>query len=231
MGLRRFLGLKGTASGHDDGSAPAAGTRATGSDPSAETATVRRIVAQLSALPPDQSRYLAGFAYILSRAAQADLDISDEETALMERFVVEHGRLPEAQAILAVEIAKSQSRLYGGTEDYLVTREFLKVSTDEQRLALLRCCFAVGAADDTITAEENAEIRQIAYELGIGRDELNAVANEYRDQLSVLQSMRRARSETADVAPAGEPAATTGEPPGVQLGESAGATEGPEPQG
>ena len=38
-------------------------------DDAAETATVRRIVAELEALPPDQRRYLAGFAYVLSRAA------------------------------------------------------------------------------------------------------------------------------------------------------------------
>lgn len=210
MGLRRFLGLKAEASGSDDRPPPSSGAGAgVGGDTSAETATVRRIVAQLSALPPDQSRYLAGFAYILSRAAHADLDISDEETHLMERFVVEHGGLPEPQAVLAVEIAKSQSRLYGGTEDYLVTREFQKVATDEQRLALLRCCFAVGAADKTITAEENAEIRQIATELGIGRDQLNEVVNEYRDQLSVIQSMRRARGE---VTQGSEPASGGPEP-------------------
>ena len=52
----------------------------------AETATVRQIVSRLDALPPDEARYLACFAYVMSRAAQADLSVSDEETAVMERF-------------------------------------------------------------------------------------------------------------------------------------------------
>ena len=39
---------------------------------------------------------LASFAYVMSRAANADLDISDEETAVMEQFVLEHGGLDEA---------------------------------------------------------------------------------------------------------------------------------------
>ncbi len=40
----------------------------------AETATVRKIVAQLEAMPPDRARLLAGAAYIVTRAANADLD-------------------------------------------------------------------------------------------------------------------------------------------------------------
>ena len=53
--------------------------------------------------------------------------------------------------MLVVEMAKLQARIEGATEDYVVTREFREISTMEQRLALLRCCFAVEAADGTIT--------------------------------------------------------------------------------
>src|SRR5438045_9722023 len=69
----------------------------------AETATVRRIVARLEALPPEEARFLAAFAYVMSRAANADMDISADETQAMEGFVVEHGHLDEAQAVLVVE--------------------------------------------------------------------------------------------------------------------------------
>lgn len=198
MGLRRFLGLKGAGPGSDaetadDASAPAQRSALGSGDRANETATVRRIVAELSALPPGQAKFLAGFAYILSRAANADLDISDEETAVMERYTVESGGLTEAQAVLAVEIAKHQSRQEGGTEDFLVTREFRDLATEEQRLALVRCCFAVGAADTSISADENAEIREIATELGITRAQLNEVADEFKDRLSVIQAMRRAQ--------------------------------------
>ena len=77
--------------------------------------------------------------------------ITDDETALMERIVIEHGEIPEAQAILVVEIAKQQERLFGGTEDYLVTRQWVDGTSLEERLALLRCCFLVDAVDDSIT--------------------------------------------------------------------------------
>ena len=157
----------------------------------ADTATVRRIVARLESLPRDRARFLAGFAYVMSRAAQADLDISDAETRAMERFVVELGGIDEAQAVLVVEMAKLQARQQGATEDFVVTREFASIATQEEKLALLRCCFAVGAADESITAVEASVVNQIARELDVSRDELNAVREEFHDRLSAIQEMRR----------------------------------------
>jgi uncharacterized tellurite resistance protein B-like protein len=161
-------------------------------DSAAETATARRIVARLEALPPDEARYLACFAYVMSRAANADFDISAEETALMERFAVEYGGLDTAQAVLVVEMAKIQARVNGGTEDFVVTREFRTISTPEQRLALLRCCFAIGAADSSISAAEASTINEIARELDLEAADVNAVRAEFHDQLSAVQALRRA---------------------------------------
>lgn len=179
MVMRRFLGLS------TDTSDPAAGSTS-----QAETATVRRIVSELGLLEPDRRRYLAGFAYILSRAAHADLSITDGETRLMEQIVIQIGKLPEAQAVLVVEIAKHQSELYGGTEDYLVTREFAGAATDEQRRAVVEACFAVVAADHQISATEYAELTQIADEMGLTRPELNVIRNEYKEHLTAIQQMR-----------------------------------------
>jgi uncharacterized tellurite resistance protein B-like protein len=168
MVFRRFLGL--------DRSADAPARRAGGEAPvvdladGAETETVRRIVARLEALPPAEARYLASFAYVMSRAAEADLDVSDEETRLIERFTAEYGGVDPAQAVLVTEMAKFQARLQGGTEDYVVTREFRSISSPDQRIALLRCCFAIGAVDGTITAEEAAVVNEIARELDLEPD-------------------------------------------------------------
>jgi uncharacterized tellurite resistance protein B-like protein len=182
MVMRRLLGL---------GSENAVRVSAGNAVSAGETETVRRIARELGELEPERRRFLAGFAYLLSRAAHADLDISDDETRLMERIVVEIGKLPEAQALLVVEIAKHQTELYGGTEDYLVTREFAARASDEQRRAVVESCFAVVAADHQINAVESAELTQIATELGLSRAELNVIRNEYRDHLSAIQHMRR----------------------------------------
>ena len=63
-----------------------------------ETETVRKITNALDQLEPERARYIAAFAYLLSRVANADMNISPEETAVMERIVVERGDLPEEQA-------------------------------------------------------------------------------------------------------------------------------------
>jgi uncharacterized tellurite resistance protein B-like protein len=157
----------------------------------AETATVRRIVARLEAKPAAEARYLAAFAYVMSRAAHADLDISEVETTAMEQFISQLGGLDEAQAVLVVQMAKIDSRLHGSTEDFLVTREFARIATRDQKLAVLRCCFAVSAADESISAEEATAVNQIARELDVTREDLNAVRAEFVERLSAIQALRR----------------------------------------
>ena len=187
--FRRFLGLD---RGQVDPRLPVGDDAAPLPDSAAETATARRIVARLEALPPAEARFLACFAYVMSRAANADLDISAEETALMEQFSVQYGGLDSAQAVLVVEMAKIQARSHGGTEDFVVTREFRSISTPAQRLALLRCCFAVGAVDGTISAPEAGTINEIARELDLELNDVNAVRAEFHEQLSAVQALRRA---------------------------------------
>lgn len=157
--------------------------------PEASTDTVRKIVTELEAMDSEKARYLAAFAYILGRVAHADLHISVEETTKMEEIVRSLGHLPEEQSILVVQIAKSQNRLFGGTENYLVTREFMEISTAEQRQELLDCLFAISAADDSISGLEEAQIRQISSELGFShRDFVQArsVYNKHREVMKPL---------------------------------------------
>ena len=87
-----------------------------------QTASARRIVAELENLNPDQARYVAAFAYLLGRLARADLEISGEETDQMESIVAGLAELPRPQAALVVEIASHQNELFGGTENFLVAR-------------------------------------------------------------------------------------------------------------
>jgi uncharacterized tellurite resistance protein B-like protein len=171
MSLLRFLGLeddKRTASVE-------------------ETDTVRRIAEALDQMEPERARYISGFAYVLSRVARADLNISEIESREMERLVAGHGGLPEAQAVLVVQIAKTQQKLFGSTEDFLVTREFNKSAVREQKLALLDCLFAVAAADGVVSGAEDDAIRQVARELTLEHPDFIAVRSRYRDFLAVLK--------------------------------------------
>ena len=152
-----------------------------------DTETVRRIVQELDRLEPARARFLAAFAYVLSRVAGADSHFSDEETAKMVDLVARSGHLPEAQAIVVVEIAKRQNTMFGGTENFLVTREFRELATDAERRDLLDCLFAVSAADHSVTLDEESQIWQTASELGFTHDEYIAVRLKYSDKRSVMR--------------------------------------------
>ena len=153
----------------------------------ADTKTVRHIVEQLEHMEPERARYVAAFSYILSRVARADLHVSSEETREMERIVREHGKLSEEQALIVVEMAKNQNLLFGGTENFLVTRQMSGIATRAQKLELLDCLFAVSAADDSISTAEDSVIRQIATELRLGHAEFISVRARFRDHLAVLK--------------------------------------------
>lgn len=152
-----------------------------------ETETVRKIVQALDRLEPQQARYIAAVAYLLGRVAHADQNISPEETREMERIVMKRGGLPEEQAILVVQMAKTQNMLFGGTENFLVSREFGKIASREQKLALLDCLYAVSSADRNISTVEDNEIRKISIELHLSHEEFIAVRTNYRDHLAVLK--------------------------------------------
>ena len=180
MSIRALLGLT---------PAPDSGR----SDTPDDTATMQRIAAELEMLEPARARYVAAFALILGRVAHADSTFSEVETVKMVEIVRDLGHLTEAQAALAVEIAKAQVRLFGGTDNYLVTRRFKDIATPAQRVELLDCVFAVSAADESISVLEESQSDQIAKELGLSRDETIAARITYQDHLESVKQLRGAR--------------------------------------
>lgn len=156
-----------------------------------DTASVRRIAARLEAMPTDQARLVASAAYTLARAAHADLHISAAETAVIERELQAHDAIDEATAVLVAEMAKLQARTVGGTEDFVVTREFSDLATEQQKVDVLRACFLVSAASGAISAEESAAVNQIARELDLDPDVVSGVRSEFHDLLTAVQEVRR----------------------------------------
>ena len=172
MSILRILGLEG-------------GARQSAPEPE----TLRKITRALEAMDPEKARYVAAFAFVLGRVANADLSISDEETREMERIVQQWAGLPEEQAILVVQIAKTQSRLFGGTENFPLTKLFKDLSTQQQREELLHCLFAVSASDDSISTVEENEIWKVAAELGITHSAYVAIRADYAHKRQVLKGL------------------------------------------
>ena len=51
-------------------------------------------------------------------------------------------------------MAQQQQRLFGGTDDFLVTRELAQVATRNSAMAIVDCLFAVAAVDRRLLAAE-----------------------------------------------------------------------------
>ncbi len=175
MSILKFLGLDraGDAGGRGD-------------DASATT-TVRKIVDALDRMDPDRARFIACFANILSRVANADMEISPEEVRAMERIVRDLGGLREEEAILVVQMAKSHAVLFGSTESHLATREFNRLAGPDEKLHLVECLFAVSSADESISAAEDAEIRRITQELLLTHGDFIRARSAYARYLDVLK--------------------------------------------
>ena len=125
MSLLRYLGLESS-------------TSKTVTTPTAtEADTMSRIAAKLDTLPKNRANHVAAFAYILGRVAHADSVFSEAETSKMQEIVQDLGHLPEAQAVLVVEIAKNQVQLFGGTENFLITRRFKDMTSQNLLKAAL----------------------------------------------------------------------------------------------
>jgi uncharacterized tellurite resistance protein B-like protein len=168
VSLRRWLGLSGP------------------DDPEPAVTGLDEIEGALTDLEPRRARFVACFAYILGRVARADHRVTPQESAEMARIVARRVDLPPEQAAIVVAIATAQGVRHGGTEDFLVTREFARLATRDERLALLDCLFGLSSADRSIVTLEDNEIRRIASELKLEHADFITARAAYLQHLKVL---------------------------------------------
>jgi uncharacterized tellurite resistance protein B-like protein len=147
---------------------------------------LREIEQALEAQGPERARYLACFAYILTRAAKADHHVSEDEARLMEQIVADRAGVGAEQAALIVRIAR-QAGHSRGTDDYLIAREFERVASREEKLKLLDCLFAIAAVDDAIKTVEDNEVRRVASELKLEHADYIEVRKRHLGNLNVLR--------------------------------------------
>ena len=153
-----------------------------------EPGVLDRIATRLEAMPQERARYVAAFAYLLARVAGADSHVSADEIDLMHRLVQREADLSDEEAKAVVDLALGDLVTFSGTHNLDVAREFIAVTTFEQRVAILRCLFAVSAADDSVGTNEDNEIRRISRELKIEHADFIRARAEVKDRLAVLRS-------------------------------------------
>ena len=88
--------------------------------------------------------------------------------------------------MLVVQLAKTSNLLFGGTANFLVAKEFSEEAAYAEKLALMRCLFAVSATDASISTAEESEIHRIARELRIEQPDLIALRLAHQRHLPGL---------------------------------------------
>lgn len=157
-----------------------------GAEPDAADNKLHGIEQSLAAQGPERARFIACFAYILMRAAKADHHVSDDELQEVGRVIREWAHVDDEQAALIVRVAREAGHSRG-TDDFLISREFERVATREEKLALLDCLFEIAGADAAIGTVEDNEVRRIASELKLEHSDYITVRQRHLGRLNVLR--------------------------------------------
>lgn len=145
---------------------PAATCGPTGPEHDA-AALLRTTLHRLETLDASTSRYLSSLAFVLSRVAEADGVLPEAESREMERVLVQEAHLDPELAVLAVELARHRRRHADCATRYRTSRQLRASRSAADRARLLECLVAVAVADGELHRDEQAEILQVAAELGL----------------------------------------------------------------
>ncbi len=138
----------------------------------------------------DEIKLVAGWAGLLGRVANADMELSDEEIVRIREIMSEiHGLDGTSSGAIADLLAGNRVELLS-VEDHFYTRMINDVADREKKLALLESLFHVAAADDIVRQNEDATIRMISRSLFLSHDEFIEVRSRFRDKLSVLKNSK-----------------------------------------
>lgn len=141
----------------------------------------------LSHLPPEEARRVAAFAYLLSRVAHADHEVTEAEREAMGRLLVDRQHLAADQAALVIGLATTRVLHFRGTQDYLVSREVAGRLSVEEKRALVDGLYEVCAADGLISTVEDNDVRRVASEIDLEHHDVVEIRARYRGALAVLK--------------------------------------------
>ncbi len=153
--------------------------------PAVDPAQIDRIAAAMQALEPEVARYVAAFAYLLSRVAYADGVISRVETNRMNSILRDFSDLTLGQADLALQLTRHETFSADASVHRQVSAIFARLSTEKQREDLLGCLYAVAAADEVVHGVEDETVMAIGEEIGLPNEFVQKVREAYARFLKV----------------------------------------------
>lgn len=137
----------------------------------------------------DRLRFLAAFGGLLGRVANADNDISESEIKRIKAILLHFTDVNEKEADAVEKIILENTKTLAGLENHIYTREINELADKNKKLEILSCLFAVAAADDEITTDENESLRLISKALLLNNDDFISIRSMYKNKLSVMKNL------------------------------------------
>ena len=123
------------------------------------------------------------------RLAGADLKTDGAERDAMAQRLETFAQIDSKRAIMLATTAIEVAAAHQASDDHLVARAFRDMSDEPERIRLLRCLYAVAAADENISATEDNEIFEVANEIGVRRIDVIALRSEFKEHLGALKAL------------------------------------------
>ena len=107
----------------------------------------------------------------------------------MARHLEDFVGIDASRAELLAQSAVAIAATYSPSDDHLVTRAFRDMSEHRDRIRLLRCLYAVAAADERISTREDNEIFEVARMLEVAREDVIGLRSAFRQYLGALRPL------------------------------------------
>ncbi|MEL6180791.1 MAG: TerB family tellurite resistance protein, partial [Myxococcota bacterium] len=114
-------------------------------------------------------------------------EVTPVEEKAIEVILRDVGQMKPADAQLLSALAREKRTLFGGLDDFQVTKIYTELTTEEEKLRLLDCLFAVAAADEMVHVVEEEDIRQISIGLGLRHAQYIAARQRVTAYRAVMQ--------------------------------------------
>lgn len=144
----------------------------------------------VSELPDDTEEELvtvACVAGLLARVAYSDLKIFETETTAMKNGLTEFTDLKITEIDCLVKIAKEEIQELVDHEHHLYVRPLNDLMNNEDKKKILRCLFAVAAADGKVENLESEEIRRITKSLLLTHNDFIEAKLTVKEKLGALR--------------------------------------------
>jgi len=131
---------------------------------------------------------ITSVAGLLGKVAYADMNISEVEQQHIRQVLETHLHLSSQAAHKILKLlGEHRAQLYS-IEDFIYLRMVNTLFDKEEKLRLLSTLFTIAAADNSVSAAEDAVLWSIAKGLKLSHREFVSVRAEFKDQLDVLKS-------------------------------------------